>query len=98
MDVLTLLGSIGFILRFGHKATGLVFLWWRKEYRLDRMRIHLGTKQGENVLFGKTHLVLIFLTVLWFALPIIQTVTHMALSVFLIYLGVNYLSSIRRWH
>jgi len=97
MEAITLLGSIGFVLRFGHKATGLVFLWWRKEYRLDRMRIHLSTRQGENVLLGKTHLMLIALAALWFVAPV-KPIVYGILSIFLAYLGANYLRSIRRWH
>lgn len=97
MDVITLLGSIGFILRFGHKAAGLLFLWWRKEYRLDRMRIHLGTTQGRNVLLGRSHLLLMLLIALWMV-PLLEAPAYTALSAFLIYLGIDYLRSIRRWH
>ncbi|MBI5019393.1 hypothetical protein HZB58_03920 [Candidatus Gottesmanbacteria bacterium] len=96
MDVITLLGSIGFAFRFGHKAAGLLFLWWRKEYRLDRMRIHLGTKQGESIFFGKTNISLMLLTALWFV-PVIRQISYMLLSLALIYLGLLYARSIRRW-
>lgn len=96
MEAITLLGIIGFAFRFGHKSAGLLFLWWRKEYRLDRMRIHLGTKQGETIFFGRTHLIFIFLVALWFV-PALQQISYTALSFFLIYLGYIYVRSIRQW-
>lgn len=96
MDAITLLGSIGFAFRFGHKAAGLLFLWWRKEYRLDRMRIHLGTKQGESVFFGRTNIILMLLTALWFV-PVTRQISYVLVSLFLIYLGFQYAQSIRRW-
>ncbi|HKZ34272.1 MAG TPA: hypothetical protein VJ179_00170, partial [Patescibacteria group bacterium] len=44
----------------------VLFLWQLKEYRLDRMRIHLTTREGKKLLFGpveitKNVLALVFL-------------------------------------
>lgn len=97
MDILTFLGVCGFIFRFGNKATGLLFLWWRKEYRLDRMIIHLQTKQGENVLLGKTNLSLIALMALWFVFPAAQQVTYTLLVAMYTALGILYARRIRHW-
>lgn len=97
MEVVLVLGVIGFILRLSYTLAGLLFLWWRKEYRLDRMAIHLKTKQGENVLFGKTHMVLLLALACWFITPLSSgIVVFLSLGVFV--LGVMYLRRLARWH
>ncbi len=94
MEFVVTLGVLGFILRIGFTLSGLLFLWWRKEYRLDRMAIHLKTKQGENVLFGKTHIALLVAVLLW---PLMQEATLALLSLGMFVLGITYLTRIRRW-
>ena len=39
------------IFRIIYNVFCFVNLWWVKEYRFDRMRIHLGTAQGKRILF-----------------------------------------------
>ncbi len=95
MELVVILGAVGFILRIGFTLSGLLFLWWRKEYRLDRMAIHLKTKQGENVLFGKTHFALFAAVILWYLVP--EFIIPL-LSLGICILGITYLRRIRRWH
>lgn len=96
MEIITTLGVVGFILRLSHKITGLLFLWWRKEYRWDRMLVHLRTKQGETVLLGKTHLILIALALLW--MPVgMRSVVDVFVGFTAIALGLLYIRSIRSW-
>ncbi len=96
MEFITIIGILGFAVRFLHTMPSLVFLWWRKEYRMDRMRIHLKTKQGENVLFGKTHGIMFGLLMLGLFIP--RTVyIHIFLAGFFVVLGVSYLRSFRSW-
>ena len=94
MELVVILGAVGFILRIGFTLSGLLFLWWRKEYRLDRMAIHLKTKQGENVLFGKTHIALLVAVLLW---PLMPEAAIILLSLGMVVLGFTYLMRIRRW-
>ncbi len=96
MEILTTLGVVGFILRLSHKITGLLFLWWRKEYRWDRMLVHLRTKQGETVLLGKTHIILIAFALMW-ALEGIQHIVYMLVGLTAFALGFMYTRSIRTW-
>lgn len=97
MEFVLVLGVIGFILRLSYTLAGLLFLWWRKEYRLDRMAIHLKTKQGENVLFGKTHIVLLLAVSCWLIEPLSSgALALLSLGIFV--LGVTYLRRLVRWH
>ncbi len=96
MEIIEAAATLGYIVRLGYKITGLLFLWWRKEYRLDRMRIHLGTKQGKNVLFGTTHLVLFILTALWFVPPV-RDLSYVALAVYAIGIAIVYVGKFRHW-
>ena len=93
MEFVVTLGVVGFILRIGFTLSGLLFLWWRKEYRWDRMVIHLRTKQGENVLLGKTHIALLFAVLLWSLMPEIA-IALLSLGMFV--LGITYLTRIQR--
>lgn len=94
MEFVVTFGVVGFILRIGFTLSGLLFLWWRKEYRLDRMAIHLKTKQGKNVLLGKTHIALFVAVLLWFVMP---EAAIALLSTGMFVLGLTYLMRIRRW-
>lgn len=38
-------------IRIAVNIAGFAHLWWVKEYRFDRMLIHLGTAQGKRILF-----------------------------------------------
>ncbi len=97
MDIVEIIGSIGFTLRIGHKLTGLLFLWWRKEYRFDRMRIHLTTAEGKRMLWGWSQVALITLTASWFILPYPRAVTEAALAVYVFVLGMMYAKRFRHW-
>lgn len=97
MDIaITLLGIIGFTLRLSFVVSGLLFLWWRKEYRLDRMYIHLRTKQGKHMLFGKSHIVLGVLLAAWFLVPLQQVIEFM-LSLGVFAMGLSYVRHMNRW-
>jgi UDP-N-acetylmuramyl pentapeptide synthase len=97
MELLLLLGGIGFAIHTAHKIAGLLFLWWRKEYRIDRMRIHLNTAQGKSMVFSKAHIGA-FLLVLLFLIPGMQGTVIVLLSVFYVILGIMNGRSIRNWH
>ena len=58
------------------------------------MAIHLKTKQGENVLFGKTHIALLVAVLLW---PLMPEAAIILLSLGMVVLGFTYLMRIRRW-
>ena len=96
MEILTVLGVIGFVFRLCHKLSGLLFLWWRKEYRLDRMLIHLRTKQGCTIWAGKTHVALIFLLLSWLVLPF-RDIVYALIAVGAFVIGMQYLRSFRSW-
>lgn len=93
---ITVLGVTGFVLRLSYVVSGLLFLWWRKEYRLDRMRIHLRTKQGKHMLFGLSHVALMILVVAWFVTPIRQIIETI-LSLGVLVVGLNYVRHMKRW-
>jgi len=76
--------------RFIHKLSGLIFLWWRKEYRLDRMWIHMQTTQGRSLYLGKTDLILAGILVFWF-IPQTSSIAGIALSVYAFGLALLYL-------
>ncbi len=97
MDIaFTVLGVVGFILRLSYVVSGLLFLWWRKEYRLDRMRIHLRTKQGSHMLFGVSHIALMVLITAWFVTPMRQII-EIILSLGVFAVGLGYIRHMRRW-
>lgn len=96
MGYISIIGFIGFTVRFLYTMPSLVFLWWRKEYRLDRMNIHLKTKQGENVLFGKTHWIL-FACVVLGMIPVISPFIEYLLAGFFVVLAVTYFRSLKSW-
>lgn len=54
MQYLFFLIGLALSVRFAHKLSGLLWLWWRKEYRLDRMAIHIRTKQGRSLYASKS--------------------------------------------
>lgn len=97
MEVLLFIGGIGFAVHAGHKIAGLLFLWWRKEYRVDRMRIHLGTTQGKSMIFSKAHIAGFVLVVLSLIAPL-QVVALSLFAVLYAVLGVMNGRSIRNWH
>lgn len=96
MELLIVVGVVGFIFRFAYKLSGLIFLWWRKEYRFDRMMIHLRTKQGLALWGGKTHAILMGLLIMWFVLPF-QFVVHALLALFITFVGFGYVRKFRTW-
>lgn len=51
MNILLLLVVTLWALRIIHNIVCYINLWWVKEYRWDRMRIHLKTGQGKKLLF-----------------------------------------------
>jgi len=97
MEIASLLGILGFMIRFGYTVSGLLFLWWRKEYRWDRMMIHLRTKQGDTVVMGRTRIMLAIAAFAWFVLPY-KPVTEILFSAGLCVLGITYVHRIRHWH
>jgi UDP-N-acetylmuramoyl-tripeptide--D-alanyl-D-alanine ligase len=50
MNVINLIIGL-YSLRILNNILGYINLWWVKEYRWDRMQIHLGTQQGKFILF-----------------------------------------------
>ncbi len=96
MNVLVLAGIIGFIIREVHKFTGLVWLWWRKEYRFDRMMIHLKTRQGVVVWGGPTHAILLLLVMLGMYSGT-SSLFVILISLFGIFLGLKYLRNWKSW-
>lgn len=58
-----ILGS--FFIRTGRNLIYHLFLWQVKEYRLDRMIVHLKTSQGRKLLFGPVSALKIFLLFLF---------------------------------
>lgn len=96
MNVIEFFGVAAFVVRIAYKLLGLIFLWWRKEYRSDRMVIHLRTRQGVTVWGGKTHAILLGLTVLGFVRGIEFFATAL-LSVFIVALAISYLRKIKSW-
>lgn len=96
MELLVTVGIIGYIFRLAHKLSGLVFLWWRKEYRFDRMIIHLGTRQGITVWGGKTHTILVSLLLAWFVSPW-QSFVYVSLIFFIAFVGFGYVRKFRTW-
>ena len=97
MEIAALLGILGFMFRFGYTVSGLLFLWWRKEYRWDRMMIHLRTKQGATVIMGRTRILLCFAALMWFVMPF-KDETQVLFSAALGVLGIQYLVRIQHWH
>lgn len=92
MEIFTAVGIFGFIFRLAYKLSGLVYLWWRKEYRFDRMIIHLRTKQGATLWGGRTHAILFLLLLLsW------NSFVYIALSFFVFVIGIGYLRKFRTW-
>src|SRR3989344_1668010 len=96
MEFLTAVGVFGFIVRLAYKLSGLVFLWFRKEYRFDLMAIHLRTKQGMNMWGGRTHAILAILLVMWFVFPF-RDITVGILSLFLLGIAFSYARKFRTW-
>lgn len=82
--------------RFFHKLSGLIFLWWRKEYRLDRMWIHLKTTQGKSLYAGKTDCILAGIILLWF-IPRTRVMADIGLALFAAVLSGVYLARFRSW-
>lgn len=56
MNILISFLSFLWILRIVINVVSWTSLWWIKEYRMDRMRIHLKTKQGRAILFPSLRL------------------------------------------
>lgn len=96
MDTATYVGIIGYSIRFCFTAMALVFLWWRKEYRMDRMLIHLKTKQGKYIIFGRVHLMLGLLLVLW-TIPQISGYVYMLIAGLFMLLGFSHARSFSLW-
>lgn len=55
MSAFVVIVSILWMLRIGLNILSYAHLWWLKEYRFDRMLIHLHTKQGKRILFIPFH-------------------------------------------
>lgn len=51
MNILIIVFSFLWMVRIVANILSWTYLWWIKEYRFDRMRIHLKTKQGKKILF-----------------------------------------------
>jgi UDP-N-acetylmuramoyl-tripeptide--D-alanyl-D-alanine ligase len=96
MPILYAIGTVAFIIRFFHKSTGLIWVWWRKEYRLDRMLIHLKTRQGRNLYAGKTDTVLASLALLSL-IPSVSLAASLLLVLFISYVSMQYLSRWKSW-
>lgn len=59
------------------------------------MLVHLRTKQGETVLFGKAHLTFMGLAVLW--MIGLQDVAYVLIDFAVLFLGIMYARSLRTW-
>src|SRR3989344_5223475 len=55
MSAFVVIVSILWITRIAGNVLSYAKLWWLKEYRFDRMFIHLRTKQGKQILFIPFH-------------------------------------------
>lgn len=51
MNILIIVLSFLWMVRIVCNVLSWTYLWWIKEYRFDRMHIHLKTKQGKKILF-----------------------------------------------
>lgn len=51
MNVILFLIEIVWLVRILRNTAAFIELWWVKEYRFDRMRIHLSTGQGKKIYF-----------------------------------------------
>lgn len=96
MDVFILIGILAFVFRFAYVISGLLFLWWRKEYRWDRMLIHLKTPQGKSTLIGKTNILFLLLLALWFV-PVLRDWITVVLSACVAVLAVAYIRKFSQW-
>jgi UDP-N-acetylmuramoyl-tripeptide--D-alanyl-D-alanine ligase len=90
MNILIALGIVAYLIRFAYRATSLLWLWFMKEYRLDRMRIHLTTHQGRALIFSKVTLLLLAALVVYATTPFTSEVLAFLSAVFLV-LGVRHL-------
>lgn len=59
MNLLAVLGICAYFVHFAFRATSLLWLWFMKEYRMDRMRIHLKTRQGRALMVSRTNVLLL---------------------------------------
>lgn len=96
MDIVTYVGIMGFCIRFCFTAVALVFLWWRKEYRMDRMLIHLKTKQGKHLIVGRTHLILGMLLIAG-AVPQISGYVYILIACLFMLLGFLHARALPSW-
>lgn len=96
MELASIILSLFLSIRFIHKLTGLVWLWWRKEYRLDRMLIHLRTFQGKSLIFSKSDLALSGLLVLSF-IPGFDDGSRFGIGFLAIIFAIQYGKRIRHW-
>lgn len=60
-----ILGMFGYVVRMVFIVRNIVHLWWRKEYRLDRMRIHVRSPQGAKTILGKQQMIALAFLGLW---------------------------------
>ncbi|HLD11600.1 MAG TPA: Mur ligase family protein, partial [Patescibacteria group bacterium] len=83
-----------FLIRTARVLWYLLFLWQLKEYRFDRMRIHLSTQEGRKLLFGPAELTkdLLVLALLGF---ILTHFTYGILLVSVLYVGIIFFEAIR---
>ena len=89
MNILTLLGIIAFGIHFAFRASALLWLWFMKEYRMDRMRIHLKTRQGRALLLSRTS-VLLFLVLAVYATTPLKAQALVFLSFMFLVLSVRH--------
>ncbi len=82
--------------RFVRKLTGLIFLWWRKEYRTDRMLIHLKTGQGKSLYRSRTDWLMIALVLAWFV-PGLRLLSVSGLAAYALVLTGTYLLHAKSW-
>lgn len=90
MNLLLTLGILAYCVHFAYRATSLLWLWFMKEYRLDRMRIHLTTRQGRALVVGRINILLFVVLAVYAATPFKSEVLALLSVVFLV-LSVRHL-------
>lgn len=90
MNILVVLGICAYFVHFAYRTSSLLWLWFMKEYRMDRMRIHLKTRQGRALVVSRTNVLLLVALGVYATTPLTSAVLAF-LSVVFIALSIRHL-------
>ena len=82
INILAYIVLAAFVVRTIRNALYHIFLWQNKEYRLDMLKVYLGTKVGKKILFGSLSKIKLIL---------------LALLVYSLFSELNFLASLAVW-